>query len=169
MISHGSTGDKTFTANWTVNQYTLTFNADNGTAPFIITGNYGESFNTPTDPTKEGHTFSGWNPAVPATMPMQYPTITAEWNACQVCEAGNGASCSLTVTGNQCTYINACLPGYTGLQNATSYNPSCSVITYPITYNLNGGTTEDALPTTYTVETETITLPQPTRTGYTFA
>ncbi len=41
------------------------------------------------------------------------------------------------------------------------------IITYAITYNLNGGTNPSSAPTTYNVS-ETITLPTPTKTGYTF-
>lgn len=41
-------------------------------------------------------------------------------------------------------------------------------ITYTITYNLDGGTVSTANPTTYTVETETFTLKNPTRSGYYF-
>ncbi|HHU35980.1 MAG TPA: SUMF1/EgtB/PvdO family nonheme iron enzyme [Treponema sp.] len=40
--------------------------------------------------------------------------------------------------------------------------------TYTITYNLNGGTQNPANPANYTVETSTITLATPTRTGYAF-
>ena len=40
--------------------------------------------------------------------------------------------------------------------------------TYTITYNLNGGKNASTNPTTYTEETETITLAAPTRSGYTF-
>ena len=39
---------------------------------------------------------------------------------------------------------------------------------YTITYNLNGGTNNASNPTRYNVETETITLENPTRVGYTF-
>ena len=95
--------------------------------------------------------------------------ITALWNTCPVCAAETGASCSLTVTGNQCTYLNACLPGYTGLQNAETNHPSCSVIPYQITYELSGGTNDASNPTTHTVESETINLQNPTKEGYTFA
>jgi len=42
-------------------------------------------------------------------------------------------------------------------------------ITYTITYNLDGGSVATANPATYTVETATITLNNPTREGYTFA
>lgn len=41
-------------------------------------------------------------------------------------------------------------------------------ITYTITYNLDGGTVSTANPTTYTVETETFTLKNPTKSGYYF-
>ena len=41
-------------------------------------------------------------------------------------------------------------------------------ITYDITYNLNSGTNHPSNPATFNVETSTITLQNPTRTGYTF-
>lgn len=42
------------------------------------------------------------------------------------------------------------------------------LITYPISYNLAGGSVATANPTEYNVETATFTLTNPTRTGYTF-
>ena len=41
-------------------------------------------------------------------------------------------------------------------------------ITYAITYNLNSGTQASNPITSYTIETNTFSLPSPTRTGYTF-
>ena len=41
-------------------------------------------------------------------------------------------------------------------------------IQYDITYNLNGGTNHASNPANYTIETSTITLQAPTKTGYTF-
>ena len=43
-----------------------------------------------------------------------------------------------------------------------------SAITYDITYNLDGGTNDADNPTNYTIETPTITLKDPTKTGYKF-
>ena len=43
-----------------------------------------------------------------------------------------------------------------------------SVITYNITINLDGGTINETIPSTYTVESDDIILIIPTRTGYTF-
>ncbi|MBR4406800.1 MAG: InlB B-repeat-containing protein [Clostridia bacterium] len=45
---------------------------------------------------------------------------------------------------------------------------SSTVATYTITYNLDGGSVATANPTTYTKDTATITLNNPTKTGYTF-
>lgn len=42
-------------------------------------------------------------------------------------------------------------------------------VTYSISYDLNGGTAGSDSPTSYTIESGAITLPAPTRTGYTFA
>ena len=41
-------------------------------------------------------------------------------------------------------------------------------VTYTITYNLDGGTVTKANPTSYTIETESFTLNNPTKEGYTF-
>lgn len=40
--------------------------------------------------------------------------------------------------------------------------------TYTITYNLNGGTNPSSIPTSYTILSNTITLPTPTKSGYVF-
>ena len=75
--------DMTLTASWTVNQYTLTFDPDGGSAVDPITQDYGTEVAAPTAPTKEGYTFVGWSPAVPATMPASDMTIKAMWTVNQ--------------------------------------------------------------------------------------
>ncbi len=57
--------------------------------------------------------------------------------------------------------------GYTPNANISLY-AKWTLVTYTITYNLNGGSVATANPTTYDVETATITLNNPTKTGYTF-
>ena len=56
--------------------YTATFTVD-GTA--ISTKQYhaGDAIVKPADPAKDGYTFKGWTPAVPATMPTQDMTFTS--------------------------------------------------------------------------------------------
>ena len=71
--------DVTITAQWKINQYTITFNTDGGTPVTPITQDYGTDITAPADPTKTGHTFAGWDKTIPATMPAENMTITARW------------------------------------------------------------------------------------------
>ena len=67
----------TYTATWTVNQYTVTWDVDGSTT--TETYNYGAAINKPADPTKTGYTFAGWSPAVADNMPANNVTYTAQW------------------------------------------------------------------------------------------
>ena len=78
-ITQGSTGDKAYTATWQVNQYTITFNSDGGSAVDAITQDYGSTVTAPDAPTKSGYIFGGWTPALPETMPAENMTVTAIW------------------------------------------------------------------------------------------
>ena len=71
--------DLTVTAQWRINQYTITFDTDGGSAIAPITQDYGTAITAPADPTREGYTFIGWGKAIPATMPAESITITAQW------------------------------------------------------------------------------------------
>ena len=69
----------TIKAQWRINQYTITFDTDGGSAIAPITQDYGTQITAPADPTREGYTFIGWDKAIPATMPAESITITAQW------------------------------------------------------------------------------------------
>jgi uncharacterized repeat protein (TIGR02543 family) len=71
--------DVTITAKWTINQYTITFNTDGGSSIAPITVDYGAAIIAPEAPTKEGYTFVGWEPALPATMPAGNLELKAKW------------------------------------------------------------------------------------------
>ena len=71
------------TAQWTVNQYTITFRPENGGQDIVIKQDYGTPITAPANPTKTGYTFAGWDKKIPTTMPAEDMTITARWTVNQ--------------------------------------------------------------------------------------
>ena len=179
------TEDMTLTARWTANQYTITFDTDGGSAIEPITQDYGTQITAPADPTREGYTFIGWDKAIPATMPAENLTITAQWtiNQYTITFDTAGGSAIAPITQDYGTAITApaapirtgytfagwspALPAAMPAENMT-VTAQWRVNRYTITYDLDRGTADDN-PTGYTVETETFTLKNPTRPGYIFS
>jgi|GEM_PF-3194727 len=60
-------------------EYTITFDSAGGSAVAPITQAFGSKVTAPAAPTRSGYTFNGWNPAVPATMPLNGASLTAQW------------------------------------------------------------------------------------------
>ncbi|HAG04012.1 MAG TPA: hypothetical protein DCG28_01115 [Lachnospiraceae bacterium] len=77
-IKKGSMGDKAYTANWQINQYTITFDTNGGSEVAAITQNYGTAITPPDAPTKDDCIFGGWED-LPETMPAGNKTIYAKW------------------------------------------------------------------------------------------
>ena len=131
-ISKGSTGNKSYTANWQVNTYSISYNYNGGSNPgnnssyTIETASF-----TLKNPTRTGYTFKGWT-------------------------GSNGTTPQTSVTISK---------GSTGNK---SYTANWQVNTYTISYNYNGGS-NPGNNSSYTVETASFTLKNPSRTGYTFA
>ena len=72
-------GNMTITAQWQLNQYTITFKPENGGQDIVIKQDYGTAITAPANPTKTGYTFAGWDKTIPTTMPAGDMTITARW------------------------------------------------------------------------------------------
>ena len=101
-IGGTETGNKEYWAKWEINQYTITFDTAGGSVVTPITQNYGTATTAPADPTKTGYTFAGWDRAIPATMPAENLTITAQWTVNQYTIAYDLAGG--TAEGNPDTY-----------------------------------------------------------------
>ena len=69
----------TVTAQWEINQYTITFDTNGGSEIAPITQDYGTNITAPADPTREGYTFIGWDTEIPTTMPAENMTLKARW------------------------------------------------------------------------------------------
>ena len=73
------TENMTVTAQWEINQYTITFDTNGGSEIAPITQDYGTAITVPADPTREGYTFIGWDMEIPTTMPAENITLKARW------------------------------------------------------------------------------------------
>lgn len=125
-IKNGSTGNRTFKAHWTANEYSVQYDYgyDNKTSSQKVT--YGSSFELE-NPTRNGYAFLGW------------------YDGDNKVENG---------TWNQTSGMNL--------------SAKWSINNYVIAYELGGGMNHPSNPSTYTVETPTFELFEPTRTGYEF-
>lgn len=65
---------------WEAQYVDIIFDTDGGTTVETITKIPGESVTAPSNPTKEGYTFVGWNQEIPTTMPDEDLTIKAIWS-----------------------------------------------------------------------------------------
>ena len=76
--------DVTVTITYTPKDYTITWNLDGGkvgdnAGPIVDTYAFGATNITEPVPTKEGYDFADWDAQVPATMPAENLTFTAQW------------------------------------------------------------------------------------------
>ena len=59
--------------------YLMTFDLDGGYGTEPIYARYGASIGTPTEPTKPGYAFAGWDKTIPTTMPAANTSYKANW------------------------------------------------------------------------------------------
>lgn len=71
--------DVTIAAQWSINQYTITFVLGNGQENVIIMQDYNTVITAPDAPVWYGYDFLGWDTEIPTTMPAENITITAQW------------------------------------------------------------------------------------------
>lgn len=72
-------GELTCVAQWTINQYTITFDSNGGSEVAPITQDYDTEVTAPEAPEREGYDFVGWDPEVPERMPAENVTCVAQW------------------------------------------------------------------------------------------
>ena len=74
--------DITYTAQWQVNSYVLSFDSDGGTPVDTIVQNYDTALVPPAVPVRTGHLFAGWMPALPDSIPPHDAHYVAMWQRC---------------------------------------------------------------------------------------
>ena len=182
---------KTFTVTLDPNGGTL---PEGASATMTVT--YGQQYGTLPTPTKEGYGFLGWyngqtkienSTTVALTEDV---TLTAQWGVMAYSIEYYIDDILDPVATQNYNYGQTIVPytyvkeGYdvsdwvvfprgslpeTMPARSLAVSATTTPHTYTITYKLDGGTVETANPTTYTIESDTFTLNNPTKTGYTFA
>ena len=168
---------------WNTNKYTITFDTNGGSEIAPITQDYGTAITAPADPTREGYTFIGWDKAIPATMPAENVTVTAQWeiNRYTVTFDTAGGSEIAPITQDYGTAITApagpTREGYTFIgwdreipetmpaENVT-VTAQWEINRYTVTFDTNGGS--EIAPITQDYGTAITAPADPTREGYTF-
>ena len=168
---------------WNTNKYTITFDTNGGSEIAPITQDYGTAITAPADPAREGYTFIGWDKAIPATMPAENVTVTAQWeiNRYTVTFDTAGGSEIAPITQDYGTAIAApadpTREGYTfiGWDREIPANMPAENVTltaqweinrYTVTFDTNGGS--EIAPITQDYGTAITAPADPTREGYTF-
>ena len=194
-IPTGSTGDRTYTANWYSNEvtYTVKYVSSSGLSlgTSSVTGTIGTSSKV-SAPSKNGYTvpatqtvaFEDTSKTVTFTyVPIEY-TITCDVNGGNPLSSQkksyNIESPTITLPSPTCkgrefagwSGSNGTDPQQTvtitkGSTGNKSYTANWNTITYTITYDLNGGTVSGN-PSSFTVDSSDITLNNPVKPGATF-
>jgi uncharacterized repeat protein (TIGR02543 family) len=187
------TGDLTLYAQWEVITFQLSFDAAGGSEVASIQQPFNTVVIAPTNPTQEGYTFTGWSPALPATMPGVNSTHTAQWSANPYIinfDATGGTADETTksvlfgravgsLPSAQRTgytfngWFNEATSGTLITRSTTVSTPSnvtlfaqWTPINYSITFNTGGGSL--VANETVTIETDEFTLPIPTKLASVF-
>ena len=173
----------TVTAQWEINQYTITFDTNGGSEIAPITQDYGTEITAPDNPTRKGYTFKGWDKEIPETMPAENITVTAQWeiNRYTITFDTAGGSDIAPITQDYGTNItapaNPTRKGYTfkGWDKEIPETMPAENITvkaqweinqYTIAFVTNGGS--EIAPITQDYGTKITAPADPTREGYTF-
>ncbi len=135
--NYAFTADATLYAQWTINQYTITFNSASGSAVSPITQDYNTAVTAPAAPTRLGYAFSGWNPTVPANMPAEDITLTAQWTLTEdmTFDTVGGANLVITSTSLAGSILTV---GFGANGAVTEGSPATSTLWIIVSETLNG-------------------------------
>ncbi|MBR4727690.1 MAG: InlB B-repeat-containing protein [Clostridia bacterium] len=179
----------TVTAQW-INP-TITFDTNGGSAVAPISQAAGTAITPPADPTKDGFVFSGWDPALPETMPGENLTVTAIWNQLYTATfdlnggningstivspvvlcAGDPLAAPVDPEKDDCVFTgwSPAVPTSMPAENVT-YTAQWEPALHTVTFDLNGGNVNGSTANvTDQLHTgDPVTAPDPVRDGYRF-
>ncbi len=195
VILDGATGDRSYTANWQINTYKVTFYRENGMLIEELRLDYDSAITVPDAGTRDGYTFGGWGAEVPATMPAQNLNFITQWklNTYSIIYKLNGGEnhpdnvTYYTSESSDIEFAPATRAGYTfggwytdetltepitavagGSTGAVTLYAKWTANTYTVKMHLNNNTA-DVITQTFTFDVRTaLTKHNATYTGYSF-
>jgi len=172
--------DTTYTAQWSVINYNISFNANGGTGGTSASMQYGAALSAPAV-TRSGYTLMGWSPDVPLTVPAADTTYIAQWalnsnNVIINANGGDGGTSAMLTIGSPINSPGVSKDGYIfagwlpALPSAVvgglnTYSAQWVVNSYMITFDANGGTGGTSSLMQYGTQ---LTAPTVSRTGFAF-
>jgi len=142
-------GDATLYAKWTVNQYTIDFETDGGTAVAGISQNYGTTIGSQAT-SKTGYTFEGWYSEAGLTNKVAFPytvsgdaTLYAKWdiNEYTVSFEANGGTAVAGISQNYGTTIDSQATSKEGYTLAGWYSEAGLTNKLAFPYTVSGDAT----------------------------
>lgn len=153
-VAKGSTGDRSYTANWTANTYTVTLKPNGGSGgSSSVTATYDSAMPSMTRPTRNGYTFAGY-----------YDTSSSSGGT-QYYKADGSSARKYTLTSGTTLYARWTKDTY-----SINYNTDGGCFTYVSGVGCNGNDSS-SLPTSlkqYSVDSSVVTLKVPYRSNYLF-
>jgi len=160
----------------------LSFDGNGGSSPSTIRLFPGTEITPPTDPSREGHNFAGWNPSLPIQMPDQDLTVVAQWtiNTYPIVFDTNGGDALAGMDVEYGTVLTLPTPSRTGY-GFVGWSPEppgtmpasrleltaiWSEQTYTLSFDSDGGSAIDSQ--IKAVGTPLNNLPVPTKEGHSF-
>ncbi|WP_171056170.1 InlB B-repeat-containing protein, partial [Paenibacillus sinopodophylli] len=184
------TASTVVTAEYAINQYTISFNSNAGSAVADVQADYGTKIAAPTAPTRVGYTFHGWYkevgltnvwnfsvdmvPAVGITLyakwSIQTHTVTFKnWNGdtlkTDTVDYGSGAAAPADPTRTGYTFT-GWDTAFTNVTANTVVTAEYAINQYTISFNSNAGSAVADIQADYGTKIAAPTAP--TRVGYTF-
>lgn len=195
-LAQGSIGNVELFAKFTINQYTISFDTDGGNAVDSLTQDYNTTVTAPIDPVKEGYNFGGWyldgveTAYNFSTMPAKNISLKAKWTPTEYFitynlnggENGENPE-KYTIETSTITLANPTKAGYSfngwykdenkieNIEKGSTGNISLTAQWTPIEYTITYENTKSVNhnnPVKFTIESNTITLLNLEKLGYTF-
>jgi len=144
-IAKGSTGNRSYTANWSANNYTVTYNPYGGTVSSTTKSvTYDKAYGTLATPTRPGYIFDGWYTAASGGTKITADTVYKTAGDSTIYAHWTPITYSVSFNGNGATGGSMSNQSFTFNAEAKALTANGFERKYTVTFNGNGGSAATA-------------------------